>query len=686
MKCSSGKPLARTPGSHAASRGARALVPLSCAALVACGSVGDPQTLDAPTTDSSSSAPSTESVGVTAATTTGSTGMTDVGPASTVAADSTATETGSATTSSSTASDATSTDTTPPVPLSQGGVTLRVLTQAEYTESIKALLGTLTADLTVASDTPVAGFVAVGAGLRTVTDAAATDYEAASRAAVAEVFGDSERWQELVGCAPADMNDACVATYVETFGRQAYRRDLTDEEVQQWVGVAQSAMEEEESSVEQGLSAATIGILQSPFFLYRVEVNSFDQATSRLKYDGLSMATRLAYTVTGRPPSSALLDSAKSGQLDTADGVKQAVASLLQDPAVSDRMAAFFREYSQIEQVSQIAKSNSLFPEFTPELQSSMLEGAELFLKNIVLGPNADVRSFYNGRQTYTDANLAELYQVDAPANGFEEVTLPAETQRAGILGQAALLAGHSQPDRTSPTRRGVFILESLLCIAPPPVPEDADTTFRPKDGLTTRQNLEAHREDEKCAGCHALFDPLGIALENFDPIGRYRDTENGQPIDASGEWAGAEFVGGAELGGVLAENPQVLSCLMRNFYRNANGRAEDDKDTTQIEAMATSLAAKGYVWKDFLGEFLASDAFRSAPALPVTTMTTTENPEHGILEGPQTISTTRSSRYRFWHWCVSLAADVGHHVQHQRHGLRPKRPVSHDVWYLLLG
>jgi hypothetical protein len=630
MTCSSDRPSARTPGSRAASRGVRALVPFSCAALVACGSVGDPEPLVVPSFGSSSSAPSTESVGGTATTgtTAGSAGTTGGGTGSTLPADTNATGTGPAATSGSAASgESTSTDTTPPVPLSQGGVSLRLLTQAEYAESIKALLGPVTADLKAAPDTAVAGFVAVGAGLRTVTDAAATAYEGASRAAVAEVFGDGERWQELVGCAPADLNDACVATYVETFGRQAYRRDLTEEEVQQWVGVAQSAMEEEGSTVEQGLSAATIGMLQSPFFLYRVEVNSFDQATSRLKYDGLSMATRLAYTVTGRPPSSELLASAKSGQLDTPEGVKQAVASLLEAPEAPARLAAFFREYAQLEQVTQIAKSNSMFPEFTDELKGSMLEGAELFISNVVLGPNADVRSFYNSRQTYVDANLAELYKVDAPANGFEPVTLPEETQRAGILGQAALLAGQSQPDRTSPTRRGVFILQSLLCTVPPPVPEGADTTFRPKEDVTTRQNLEAHREDEKCAGCHALFDPLGIALENFDPIGRYRDTENGHPIDASGTWAGEDFAGLADLGGVLAEDPRVLSCLLRNFYRNANGRAEDDKDLTQIDAMATSLAAKGYVWKDFVGEFLASDAFRSAPALPITTTTTTENP-----------------------------------------------------------
>jgi hypothetical protein len=500
-------------------------------------------------------------------------------------------------------------------------VTLRLLTQDEYAASVQKLLGPITADLTVTPDTPVAGFVAVGAALKTVTDSAATAYEAVSRAAVSEVFRDSERWQELVGCQPADdLSDACVATYIETFGRKAFRRDLTEEEVQQWLDVAQSAIDVE-GSVEQALSTATVGMLQSPNFLYRVEINSLDAATSRLKYDGLSMATRLSYGLTGEPPSTELLDAAAAGQLDTADGVSVAAASLLNDPRVVDHMTAFFSEYAQVAQVMEIAKSETLFPSFTPELQASMLEGAELFLRNVVLGRNADVRAFYNSRQTYADANLAPLYEVPAPASGFEEVTLPAETLRVGILGQAALLAGHSQPDRTSPTRRGVFVLQSLLCTPPPGVPQGVDTTLAPPDANnTTRENLEAHREDPTCAACHSLFDPLGISLENFDPIGQYRADENGKPIDASGEWVGHTFNDAAELSSILKDEPSVLSCLQRNFYRYVNGRAEDDQDMTQIEAMAESLAANGYVWNNFLGDFVASDAFRSAPALPITT------------------------------------------------------------------
>jgi hypothetical protein len=495
---------------------------------------------------------------------------------------------------------------------------LRLLTQAEYRTSVQSLLGTLTTQLAVPEDNSVAGFVSVGAGQLSVTDMAATAYETASLAATAEVFGNATRWQTLVGCTPkADLSDACVATYIRTFGRAAFRRDLTDEEAQQWLGVAKSAAMLA-GTAAYGLQTATSGLLQSPNFLYRVETNAVDSSNGRLKYDGLSMANRLSYLLTGGPPTPALLDAAASGQLDTADGVRAAAAPLLASTGVADRMAAFFGEYAQAQQVLAVSKSTTLFPTFDEALKSSMLQSMQLFIKNVVLAPGADVRSFYDSNQTFVDAKLASFYGVKAPTSGFGQVQFPASSGRAGILGQAGLIAAQSQSDRTSPTRRGIFVLESLLCVTPmqppPGIPEIVvDTT------LTTRQQLEKHRADPLCSGCHGLFDPLGLALEHFDPIGRYRETENGMAIDATGSVNGAPFDGAAQLGTALRNEPKVLACLMRNFYRSANGRAEDDKDPEQINALVQSLAARNYVWRDLLTDFVASDAFRSAPALPVT-------------------------------------------------------------------
>jgi len=268
-----------------------------------------------------------------------------------------------------------------------------------------------------------------------------------------------------------------------------------------------------------------------------------------------------------------------------------------------------------------VSKNPTRFPTFNAALKSSMLQGAQLFLKNVVLGPRADVRSFYDSDLTYADANLASLYGVEAPASGFGQFELPPSSGRAGILGQAAVLEAQSQSDRTSPTRRGIFIMTSLLCVVPPAPPAGVDVTIVPiATPQTTRQQLQQAVADPKCGGCHALFDPFGFALEHFDPIGQYRETENGLPIDATGTLNGKPFDGEAQLSALLRQDPRTLPCLLSKFYRHVNGRAEDDKDRDQIDGMGKSLAARGYVWTDFLGDFVTSDAFRSAPALPVTT------------------------------------------------------------------
>jgi hypothetical protein len=498
-----------------------------------------------------------------------------------------------------------------------GGPRLRILTKPEYINSITYLLGTINAALELPADSDeVGGLAAVGAGVGTINATSVALYEAATRAATAEVFGDSARWQRLVGCQPkTDLSDACVTTFIQTFGKRAFRRDLTDVEVQQWLKVGKD-IAQLANSAAQGLSTLVSGILQSPFFLYRVETNRPDAATKRLKYDGPSMATRLAYLLTGAPPSDALLTAAASGQLDTAEGVRTAAAPLLNDARALDRMAVFFNEFSQVSLVQVTQKDPALFPSFTPALRNSMQQSTQLFLKNVVLGAGTDVRKLFDSDLFYVDANLAPIYGVSAPASGFMQVKLGPESGRAGLLGQAAVLAGHSQPQTTSPTRRGIFISDHFLCLKPPDPPAGFVIPELSKDpNLTARQKLDLHRTEPSCAGCHAIFDPLGFGLERLDAIGRFRTMEAGQTIDATGELDGVGYDGAVEMGAVFAKSERVLTCLLNNFYRNANGVEDYSVDAAQIKALSQTLASKGYVWRDFVAEFVVSDAFRSAPA-----------------------------------------------------------------------
>jgi len=281
-------------------------------------------------------------------------------------------------------------------------------------------------------------------------------------------------------------------------------------------------------------------------------------------------------------------------------------------------MTEFFSELSQAFIVSTVEKDPMTFPDFNDALRSSMLQSTNLFLKNVVLAQGADVRSFFDSDQTFVDATLASFYGVSAPASGFAQVKLGADAARAGILGQAAVVAGHSQPSRTSPTRRGVFISERFLCQTPPSPPVGVITTIPENPSLTTRQRLEMHRSNPSCAACHALFDPYGMALEHLDAIGKYRAMEGTLAIDATGAIDGVPFDGEVQFAQAMRQNPRAIACLVKNLYRNANGVAEPD-DAMQLDAMVQALAAKSYVWRDLVAEFVASDAFRSAPAAAMT-------------------------------------------------------------------
>lgn len=507
-----------------------------------------------------------------------------------------------------------------PADLSKGGPKLRVLTQLEYRNSIADLVGAITAQLELPADTFVGGFTSIGGAEVAINASSVEPYETASLAVTAEVFADAARWQKLVGCQPkADLSDACIATFIQSFGKRAFRRALAETEVQQWLKVGKDAAALPGSSAAQGLAAVVSGLLQSPYFLYRVEINQLDTVSGRLKYDGTSMATRLAFLLTGHPPSDALITAAAAGQLDTAEGVKTAAAPLMTDPSALDRMAAFFGEYSQASLVLGAQKSAALFPTYNAALQSSMLQATQLFIKNIVLAPGADVRTLFDSDQTFIDANLAPIYGVAAPGSGFMQIKLAADAARAGIFGQAAVLAGHSQPDHTSPTRRGVFISETFLCVTPPPPPNGVVTTLPHDPTKTTRQQLDLHRTSESCAGCHALFDPLGFGLEHLDPIGQYRATEGGLTIDATGTLDGVAFDGAAQLGSAFRQSTRALTCMMGNFYRSSTGRKDAAPDSAEIDKLTQALTTKGYVWRDLVAEFVASDAFRSAPAAPVT-------------------------------------------------------------------
>ena len=426
--------------------------------------------------------------------------------------------------------------------------TLRRLTVAQYQNSVRDLLGdTITVPPDLEPDTVFSGFATIGAAqdrALAARDRAVRD----ERALLAhEALADGARRTALVTCTPAGpTDDACARTVVAALGRRAFRRPLADDEVTRYASIA-TLSAQKLSDFHAGLEYAIAGLLQSPHFLYREEIGTPDPADpSRRVFDRYELATRLSFFLWNSPPDDVLLDAAAAGLLGTEEGLLGQAARLLDAPRALRVVETFFGELLHLADLDDLPQPPGLFPLVTPTLGPSMRQETLRTIEDIV-SRDADFRELFDGETAFVNSELATLYGLPAPSGGdFTKVALPKQGMRSGLLGQGSFLALNAHADSTSPTRRGKFIREVLLCQAIPPPPPNVKTTL-PEDPAgqaprTMRQKLAQHRSVAACASCHARMDPIGLGLENFDAIGAYRSTDVGQPIDASGDLDGVTF------------------------------------------------------------------------------------------------------------------------------------------------
>ncbi len=503
-----------------------------------------------------------------------------------------------------------------PLPPSAG---LRRLTRAEFRSSLRELLGVEPA-LEVEPDTRLDGFESVGAARVALSPLGVELYQRAIYEALDRVWADAALHARLVGCDPASAG--CASTVVTNFGRRAWRRPLTAGEIARYVEVA-SSTGALLGDAAAGLLQSLAGLLQSPSFLYRVELGEPDPTQSgRLRYTSHELATRLSYLLTSAPPDDTLSTAADAGELYAVEGIRAQAERLLADPRGHQAIRGFARELLNLPAVDSAPKDPQLYPEFTPALRASLREEAERMWETTAFTPGRSLLDVLTTRETFVDDGLADLYGVPRSGQaGMVAVTLPDSGQRAGLLGTGAFLAVRAKTNETTPTLRGRFVREVLMCQTVPPPPPNVNTTLpvAPSGTLTRRQQLEQHRGAPACAGCHALMDPIGLAFENFDAIGRYRDLDRGLPIDASGDLDGAAFSGPRELGQRLRESPQLRPCLMRGFYRYMLGQSEESGGEAWIEELTRRFDASGERFVDFALSLVTADLFRfaAAPAAP---------------------------------------------------------------------
>ena len=480
-------------------------------------------------------------------------------------------------------------------------------------------------------DVREAGLFAIGAGRIGVTATGLEQYDAMARGIAAQVVDERHR-DTLIPCKPKSVtaaDDACAGQFFAKVGPLLYRRPLAASELQQAVVLA-NASAQALGSFHDGLATSLAGLLLSPQFLFRQEVAEPDpDQPGGYRLNAYSKASQLSFFLWNSGPDQRLLAAAASGRLQTKSGLESEVDRMLGSPRLEAGVRAFFADMLQFDLFDTLAKDARIYSKWTARVAQDAQEQTLRTIVDQLLAGQGDYRDLFTTRRTFLTPLLGSLYRVPVAQNGapWQAYEFPAGDQRAGIQAQASFVALHSHPGLSSPTLRGKALREVLLCSPVPPPPGDvnftvAQDTHNP-NYKTMRERLTAHRTNPTCAGCHKLMDPPGLALENFDSDAAFRQRENGQLLDTSGELDGMRFSDAAGLGRALHDNPATSSCLVRRVYTYAAGRAAGRQELPWLRALDEGFADDGYRLPALLKRIATSDSLYrvAAPDKPTSTL-----------------------------------------------------------------
>ncbi len=498
-----------------------------------------------------------------------------------------------------------------PPPFTAAAGMLRRLTVPQFHNAIRDLLGSEVDTSKLDADSYSQGNSAtISAAFAHTPEPSVLRYHAAIEAAVDSVFADATKRGALLGCSPTGAaNDACIRGFIESKGRRAWRRPLEVAEVDRLAGIATSASLALGSPVE-GARWATVALLESPSFLYRPELGAVANGVQRLTAH--ETASRLAFLAWNSLPDDSLLDLADQGALSSTDAIRSAAQRLLDSPAGRESVTAFVEEYLTVFRIATQPKDAEMYGEYSPALQDAMARDLRDTWAVIAFDDQGSAMDVFTTPKVVVNSDLATLYGLDATGltpSTFGVRTLPADGPRVGLLSKAGFASMYANQKVGSPTLRGKFIRESLLCEMLEPPPEGVAFPGDPV-GMTRRQQLEQHMTDPTCAGCHAMMDPLGFPLETFDAIGRYRTTDNGFPIDTSGDYDGLPVADAKELGAVVGASVTARNCLVRKYFAYSVGHEEREVDGSVVNALAASFEASGFKLPSLILDIVTNDAF----------------------------------------------------------------------------
>ena len=420
----------------------------------------------------------------------------------------------------------------------------------------------------------------------------------------ARLMADTARRNALVGCTPSGAGDTvCLTSFVRALGRRAFRRPLTDEEVSGYVGLSAFAVEANDFYV--GVDLVLRAFLQDPHFLYRVETGTPVAGKAGLYALGdYEIGTRLSYFLWGSTPSDRLLDMAAAGALSSDAGRRAAAAELLGDPRGAARIKQFHAFWLAYDQLP-----------VTAAMASALRAETDALVARVVFERHGDYFDLFNATETFVNDTLATHYGLPAPGSATGAWVPYGSNPRRGILSHGTLLAAGAKFDDTSPTLRGVFVRNRLLCqTIPPPPPTVAVDEPPPATGSPCKVDRYAVHRAGNCAGCHNQTDPIGFGLENYDRTGAYRAAERDNPqctISGDGEVAGlGTFNGPAELASLITGSGNMESCVVMQLYRMALGRRETTGDMSTLSKLTDGFKQGGRAFDKLLVEVVADPAF----------------------------------------------------------------------------
>ena len=439
---------------------------------------------------------------------------------------------------------------------------------------------------------------------------------------VADLVADNTKLAALLPCA-SKGDQACANTFLDTYGAKLYRRPLTDDERAQYTGLFTKIRAQNDFST--WVYWTVTAMLQSPNVLYRSELGEMG-SDGRYQLSQYEIASALAFTFTGAPPDDSLTQLAATNKLSTPDQLEAAARSLMFNPDQTPRDAFvqlvlnFSEDWLGITSLDNKVKDATAFPNFNPAVQASMEEETRQFIAGVIFGYHGKPADLYTAPFTYVDATLAKYYGFgSAPATGFVRAERPAGWG-TGLLGQGSILAVKSGSLSTSPTKRGHLVRSQLLCYAVPPPPPVVPDLPDPMAAKTTRERYEKlHATDALCHSCHQMMDPIGFGLEHLDAAGRFRDKENGYPIDATGTLLGTSagtltFDGAEDLGRAVANLPESASC-MAAFIASYSFGVDDQTSTCMVNNATVDLLSGRLNILDYYAAMARSQHFRTRTA-----------------------------------------------------------------------